>query len=142
METGPVEYMVVGFPGNKFNGEIVPALADLVESGTIRIIDLTFVSRGEDGEVVGFEVNDADPDVRAALQSAGAEPGNLLSEDDIREIGDGLEPNTSAAVLVWEDLWAAPLAQTIRDAGGVLTELQRVPHEVVMAAREFAAANA
>jgi hypothetical protein len=91
---------------------------------------------------VGFELNDADPDVRAAMQSAGAEPGNLLSEDDIREIGEGLEPNTAAAVLVWEDLWAAPLAQTIRDAGGVLTELQRVPHETVMAAREFAAANA
>jgi hypothetical protein len=142
METGPVEYMVVGFPGNKFKGEIAPALAELVESGTIRIIDLTFVSKGEDGEVVGFELNDVDPDVRDALRSAGAEPGNLLSEDDIRDVGEGLESNTAAAVLVWEDLWAARLAQAIRDADGVLMELQRVPHETVMAAREFAAANA
>lgn len=142
MEIGPVEYMVVGFPGNKFSGEIAPALAELVDSGTIRIIDLTFVSRGEDGEVVGFELNDLDPALQDSLRSAGAEPGNLLSDDDIREVGESLEPNSSAAVLAWEDLWAARLAQALRDADGVLLDLQRVPHEVVMAAREFAAANA
>ena len=142
MEIGPVEYMVVGFPGNKFSGEIAPALAELVDSGTIRIIDLTFVSRGEDGEVVGFELNDLDPALQDSLRSAGAEPGNLLSDDDIREVGESLEPNSSAAVLAWEDLWAARLAQAMRDADGVLLDLQRVPHEVVMAAREFAAANA
>jgi hypothetical protein len=142
MEIGPVEYMVVGVPGNKFSGEIAPALAELVESGTIRIIDLTFVSRGEDGEVVGFELNDLDPAVQESLRSAGAESGDLLSDDDIRDVGESLELNSSAAVLAWEDLWATRLAQAIRDADGVLLDLQRVPHEVVMAAREFAAANA
>ena len=142
MEPGPVEYMVVGFPGNKFSGEIAPALSELVESETIRIIDLTFVLKDENGDVAAFELNDLDPDVADALRSAGAERGNLLNEDDVHDVGEALEPNQSAALLVWEDLWAGRLAQSLRDADGVLIDLQRVPHDTVMAAREFAAANA
>ena len=142
METGPVEYMVVGFPGNKFSGEIAPALSELVESGTIRIIDLTFVLKDENGDVAAFEVNDLDPEVADALRSVGAERGNLLNEDDVLDVGEALEPNQSAALLVWEDLWAGRLAQALRDADGVLIDLQRIPHDIVMAAREFAAANA
>jgi Family of unknown function (DUF6325) len=142
METGPIEYMVVGFPGNKFSGEIAPALADLVESGTIRIIDLTFISKDADGDVTGFEMNDMEPAIQDALRSVGAEPGNLLSEDDIQDVGGTLEPNQSAALLVWEDLWAARFAETMRNADGVLLDIQRVPHDIAMAAREYAAANA
>jgi hypothetical protein len=134
--------MVVGFPGNKFKGEIAPALSELVESGTIRIIDLTFVLKDENGDVAAFEVNDLDPEIADALRSVGAERGNLLNEDDVHDVGEALEPNQSAALLVWEDLWAGRFVQALRDADGVLIALDRIPHEVVMAAREFAAANA
>jgi len=142
MEPGPIEYMVVGFPGNKFSGEIAPALAELVESGTVRIIDLTFISKDENGEVNAFELNDMEPVFQEALRSAGATEGNLLSEDDVRYVAEGLDPNQSAALLVWEDLWAARFTQALRNADGVLLDLQRVPHDVATAAREFAAANA
>jgi len=142
MEPGPIEYMVVGFPGNKFSGEIAPALAELVESGTVRIIDLTFISKDENGEVNAFELNDMEPVFQEALRSAGATEGNLLSEDDVRDVAEGLDPNQSAALLVWEDLWAARFTQAVRNADGVLLDLQRVPHDVATAAREYAAANA
>jgi len=142
MEPGPIEYMVVGFPGNKFSGEIAPALSELVDSEMIRIIDLTFIAKAADGEVTSFELNDMEPDVQDALRSVGAEHGNLLSEDDVRDVGEGLDPNQSAALLVWEDLWASRLAQALRNADGVLLDIQRVPHDVAMAAREYAAANA
>jgi hypothetical protein len=141
MESGPVEYMIVSFPGNKFRGEIAPALKELVDSGTIRIIDLTFVGKDDAGEVMTFELADLDPDVQEALSSLGGEISGLFSEDDLMAAAEELEPNSSAALLVWEDVWAARLAEAIRDADGVLLDLDRVPHEVVMAAREWAAAN-
>jgi uncharacterized membrane protein len=141
-EIGPVEYMVVAFPGNKFSGEITPALQELVESGTVRIIDLAFVAKDADGNVVSLEISDLDPDVQAALEGIGAEPTGLFSEEDLMAAAEELEPNSSAALLVWEDLWAARLAAAIRDANGVLLDLERVPHEIVVAAREWAAANA
>jgi hypothetical protein len=141
-EIGPVEYMIVAFPGNKFTGEIVPALQDLVDSETIRIIDLAFVAKDADGEVAGFELSDLDPDVQAALEKAGAEAAGLFNEEDLAAAAEELEPNSSAALLVWEDLWAARLADSIRDAGGELYDLGRVPHEIVVAAREWAATNA
>jgi len=142
METGPVEYMIIGFPGNRFNGEIAPALADLVSAGTIRIIDLAFISKNADGTVEGFEMNDLEPAMQQALASIGAAPGHLLSEADILDVGEALDADSSAALLVWEDVWAARLAQALRDSGGVLIDMQRVPHDVVLAAREYAAAIA
>src|SRR4051812_15426419 len=141
MEAAPVEYMIVAFPGNRFRGEIAPALKELVDSGTIKIIDLTFVGKDEDGSVVTFEVADLDPDVQEALESLGAEVSGLFNEEDLMAAAEELEPNTSAALLVWEDLWAGRLAQALRDAGGELLDLGRVPHEVVQAARDWAAAN-
>lgn len=141
-EIGPVEYMVVSFPGNKFRGEIAPALADLVDSQTIRIIDLAFVAKDENGDVGAFEVSDLDPDVQQALTDMGAEETGLFSDDDLMAAADELEPGSSAALLVWEDLWATRLTTAIRDAGGELLDLGRIPHEVVVAAREWATANA
>ena len=141
-EIGPVEYMIVAFPGNKFTGEIAPALQELVESETIRIIDLAFVAKDSDGEVAGFELSDLDPEVQAALEKTGAEAAGLFNEEDLAAAAEELEPNSSAALLVWEDLWAARLADSIRDAGGELYDLGRVPHEIVVAAREWAHANA
>jgi hypothetical protein len=141
MEIGPVDYMIVAFPGNKFRGEIGPALADLVDAGTIRIIDIAFVGKNADGEVVAFELMELDPDVQAGLENAGIEVGGLFNEDDLADAGEALEPNTSAALLVWENVWAAKTAQAIRDAGGELVVFERLPHDVVQAAREWALAN-
>ena len=137
MGIGPVEYLVVAFPGNKFNGEVAPALRELIDSGTIRVLDLAFVLKDEDGNVVGAELEDAGSDVMQAFESLAIERGGLLNDDDLRDIGDALDPNSSAAILVWEDLWASRLADAIADSGGVLVDIQRIPRDVVQAALDF-----
>jgi uncharacterized membrane protein len=137
-EIGPVDYAIVAFPGNKFRGEIGPAIAELVENGTIRVIDIAFVAKDADGNAIATEITELDPDVQEALDSAGLEVGGLLNEDDLIDAADGLEPNSSAAMLVWENVWARKVAQAMRDAGGQLVVFERLPHEVVQAAREWA----
>jgi hypothetical protein len=135
-EIGPVDYLIVAFPGNEFRGEIAPALAELVDAGTIRIIDLAFVGKNAEGEVVAFELTDLAPDVREGFEKAGVEVNGLFNEDDLMSAGEELEPNSSAALLVWENVWARDVAQKIRDAGGEVLDFERLPHEVVQAARE------
>jgi hypothetical protein len=132
MTLGPVEYVVIGFPGSRFKGDIVPALRELVESGTIRILDLVFVKKEADGTVVSFEYDALQETPEFAALDG--EAGGLLSDEDIALAAEELGPDTSAALLVWEDAWAAPLAQALRDAGGVLIGGERIPHEVVEAA--------
>jgi hypothetical protein len=141
-EVGPVRYLIVAFPGNRFTGQIAPALADLVEAGTIRIIDMAFVSKDEDGDIAAFEIDDIDPDVRAGLDNLGASATGLFNDDDLQAAAEELEPNSSAALLVWEELWAKEVAKAMRDAGGVLLDYDHIPHDVVVAAREWALANA
>jgi Family of unknown function (DUF6325) len=141
-EIGPVDYMIVAFPGNEFKGDIAPALADLVASETIRIIDLAFVGKSANGDVVAMELTDIDPEVRAGFERAGVEVNGLFNDDDLQAAGEELEPNSSAALLVWENVWARKVAQAMRDAGGVLLDFERLPHEVVQAAREAALARA
>src|SRR5208282_3033623 len=103
---GPVEYIVVSFPGNKFNGEIAPELIKLVESGTVRILDLLFIGKDAEGDVVAFEIDELG-DALGFDQLPG-EVGGLIGPDDIEFIASQLEPNSSAGLLIWEDLWAAP----------------------------------
>ena len=141
-EIGPVDYMIVAFPGNEFKGEIAPALADLVEAGTIRIIDLAFVAKSADGDIVAMELTDIDPEVRKGFENARVEVNGLFNEEDLQAAGEELEPNSSAALLVWENVWARDVAQAMRDAGGVLLDFERLPHDVVQAAREAAMAKA
>jgi Family of unknown function (DUF6325) len=141
-EIGPVDYLIVAFPGNRFRGEIAPALADLAGAGTIRIIDLAFVSKDEDGEIAAFELTELDPEVREGLENLGVEVQGLFNEDDLMAAASELEPNSSAALLVWENVWAKGVAQAIRDAGGEVFDFGRLPHEAVEAAREYALANA
>jgi Family of unknown function (DUF6325) len=141
-EIGPVEYLIVAFPGNRFRGEIGPALADLIEAGTIRVIDLAFVGKDADGEVAAFELTDLDADVREGLERLGIEVTGLFNEEDLMAAAEELEPNSSAALLVWEDVWAREVAQAMRDAGGEIFDFGRLPHEVVQAARDYALANA
>jgi len=140
-EIGPVDYLIVSFPGNEFRGEIAPALADLVEAGTIRIIDLAFVGKDAESNVVALELTDIDPEVREGFEKAGVEVNGLFNEDDLAAAGEELEPNSSAALLVWENVWAQNVAQAMRDAGGEVLDFERIPHEVVQAAREAALAN-
>jgi len=142
MGIGPVEYMVVAFPGNQFKGEIAPALGDLVDNGTIRVLDLAFIMKDAEGNVVGAELEDAGSEVINAFEALTFERGGLISDNDIIEIGEALEPESSAAILVWEDLWAARFADAVRNAGGVLVDIQRIPHEIVQAAIDYAAAPA
>jgi Family of unknown function (DUF6325) len=137
-EIGPVDYAIVAFPGNRFRGEIAPALAELVESGTIRIIDIAFVGKNDAGDAVAMELTELDPDVQAGLEKAGVEINGLLNEEDLMAAAEELEPNSSAALIVWENVWARKVAQAMRDAGGVLLDFERLPHEVVQAAREWA----
>jgi len=136
-EIGPVEYIALAFPGNKFKGDIIPALQELVDSGTIRIVDLAFVIKDADGNVLAAELEEMDSDAGKAFATLQHEVGDLINEVDLKEIGAALDPNSSAAILVWEDAWAAKFANAVRDAGGVLIDRQTVPHEVVQAALEY-----
>jgi hypothetical protein len=124
-EIGPVDYAVIAFPGNKFRGDIAPAIADLVENGTIRVIDIAFVGKSPDGDAVAFELTELDPDVQEGLEKAGIEVGGLVNEDDLMDTAAGLEPNSSAALIVWENVWARKVTQAMRDAGGELVAVNR-----------------
>jgi len=126
---GPVEYILVGFPGNKFTGEIAPELVALVQSGTVRILDLIFIGKDADGSVVFFEIDELDS--VAGFEGLEGEAGGLISPEDIEHAASMLEPNSSAALLIWEDLWAAPFAEAVRRADGVLLEGARIPHELI-----------
>jgi hypothetical protein len=137
-EIGPVDYAIIVFPGNRFRGEIAPAIADLVDDGTIRIIDIAFVGKDADGTAVAMELTELDPDVQEGLEKLGIEVGGLFPEDDLIDIAESLEPNTSAALLLWENVWARKVAQAMRDAGGVLVAFERLPHDAVQEARELA----
>lgn len=141
-EIGPVDYAIIAFPGNQFRGEIGPALADLVDAGTIRIIDAAFVGKDADGNILAFELTELAPDVQGALDTLGIEVEGLFNEDDIMAAGEELEPNSSACLLIWENVWARKAAQAMRDAGGVLLDFDRLPHDVVQAAREYVLAAA
>ncbi len=131
MAIGPVEYIIIGFPENNFKGEIVPALADLVESGTVRILDLVFVMKDADGTVTTVEYEDL-----PGMSDLEGEADGLLSEEDLEMVSEVLEPNSSGLMIVWEDLWATRLAAALRDAGGVILSGERIPHEIVEAAFE------
>lgn len=141
-EIGPVDYAVIAFPGNKFRGEIAPALADLVDAGTIRIIDIAFAGKDEEGNAFALELTELDPDVQAGLDKLGIEVGGLFPAEDLIDIAESLEPNMSAALLLWENVWARSVAQAMRDAGGVLMAFERLPHDAVQEARELALAAA
>ncbi len=134
MTIGPVEYIIVGFPGNKFSGEIAPELVALVESGTVRILDLIFIGKEGDGSVVAFEIDELD--AVAGFDRLDGDVGGLISPADIEYVAAALEPNTSAAMLIWEDVWAARFAEAVRNADGVVLEGARIPHELIAPALE------
>jgi hypothetical protein len=136
MEIGPVEYIVLGFPGNHFKGEIIPALQELVDNGTIRIIDLTIVSKDKDGNVIAAEVSEMN-EAASAFKGLDYEVQGLLNEEDLELLADQLPNQTTAALMVWENVWAKRFTQSLRNAGGILIENARIPHDIVMAAVNY-----
>ena len=134
MALGPVEYVMIEFPSTKAIGDIVPALQELVTSGTVRIIDLMFIRKDADGHTQPLEVNQLDGADALRYESLDAEIDDLVNARDIEIAASELSPNSIAAVLVWEDTWATRFAETMRAAGGRVVEDDRIPHEVVEAA--------
>jgi hypothetical protein len=137
---GPVEYMIVEFPGNQFKGEIVPALQDLVSSRTIRIIDLLFVKKDADGNVSIVEIDSVSPEEAVAFSTFDGDLYDLLNEQDIALVAEKMQPNSSGAVMVFEHLWAIPLRDAVVNAGGRLVDDDRVPEVVAEAAMQAALA--
>jgi hypothetical protein len=132
-QMGPIDYIVVEWPGKQPTGEAAPLLVDLVDRGLIRIIDLAFIAKAEDGSVAGLEISalaGEDPELRIL---EGASSG-LVSDEDRDAAGEALEPGTSAAILVYENTWAAPFAAAVRRSGGQLVANGRIPVQAILAA--------
>lgn len=137
-QLGPVDYMVVGFPADKadFSGAMADELKKLIDSGTVRVLDLMIVTKGEDGTVEVAELRDRDESEVGELLSLEAEMSLLLAAEDVERVGADLEPGSTAAVLVWENTWAGPLASAIRHSGGELIGTGRIPTQALIAAVE------
>ncbi|SEE86842.1 DUF6325 family protein [Jiangella alba] len=130
VDVGPVDILMLRFPGNQFKGEIVPAMRDLVVEGLVRIVDLMFVYRDADGIVGSIELAGLGPDLQPAFADLdGQLGGGLLDSEDVDEVAEGLAPNSSVAVLVVENTWAIPFVNAVRAAGGEVTDQARVPAE-------------
>jgi hypothetical protein len=135
-ELGPVDYVVLEWPGEQpVAGEVQPLLLDLVDCGIIRILDIAFLAKDRDGSVATLELGDLKEAAAAFAAFEGASSG-LLAFDDLQEAGAALEPETSAAVIVWENRWAAPVAMALRRSGGQLVASGRIPVQAILAALE------
>jgi uncharacterized membrane protein len=141
VEMGPIDYLLVEWPGRQPNGEVAPHLVDLVDRGLIRILDLALIAKDEDGTVAGIEIADLGDGGAELSVFEGASSG-LISDDDLGEAGAALEPGTSAALLVFENTWAAPFAAAVRRSGGQLVASGRIPVEAIEAALDAAESNA
>jgi hypothetical protein len=131
-DVGPIDLAVIKFTGNRFTGEVAPALLDLVHAGTVRVFDALLVYREPDGRVGSVEIGDLGPDMRPAFVSTDGRVGaGLLDSEDIAEVGRDLEPNTAALLLVFENAWAARFAGACRRAGGELVDIARIPSQAV-----------
>jgi hypothetical protein len=137
-EMGPIDYIVVEFPGSKMTGEGFPILLDLVDRGIVRILDLLFVTKNLDGSVQGIAIADLDGDGALDLAAFEGASSGLLGEDDIEEAGSVLEPGSSAGILVYENVWAGPFAAAVRRGGGQLVASGRIPIQAMLAALEAA----
>lgn len=142
MSLGPVEYAVIAFPGNRFNGDVVPALSELVENGVVHIIDLVFVYKDDAGALTIGEIEELDAEMGAMFTELEGDINDLLNEEDLQEISALLPPNSSAAVIIWENLWAERFAAAVRASGGQLVDSGRIPHDVVLAAMAYSGIEA
>jgi len=137
-ELGPVDYLVVRFPADRanFSGEVASKLAELSSSGVIRVLDLIVLTKDADGTIEASELRELDDSEIGELRALESDLAVLLAESDVDEIGESLEPASAAAVLVWENTWAAPFASSVRRAGGELVAGGRIPTQALLAAVE------
>ena len=135
-ELGPVDYLVVEFPGSNFNGEIMPELVDLVDRGIVRVLDLVLIKKDDDGSFEAFEFADIEAGALGELRELATELADLLSEDDVAAVAQALEPGSTAGLLIYENLWAAPFAAAVRRSGGQLVANGRIPVQALLAAIE------
>jgi hypothetical protein len=135
-ELGPVDWIVLEFPGSRFNGEIAPALVDLTERGIVRVLDLLLIRKNEDGSVDIYEMSDLDDSEIGQLRAYETALADLLSEEDVYAAAEAVEPGSTAALLVWENSWAAPFGSAVRHAGGQLVASGRIPIQALLAVIE------
>jgi len=136
-QLGPVDWLVVSFPGPDYGkGQIAPYVQELVERGLIRVLDLLFLKKDDNGELEMSEISDLDSSELGELRTAEADLAMVLSEQDILDLAETIEPGNSAALLVWENVWAAPFGSAVRHAGGQLVASGRIPTQAVLAAIE------
>ena len=133
MAVGPVDVYIIGFPGNKFTGRIAPAIMELVENGTIRVLDLTFVMKDADGVVTTLEASDLDQEGAGFVEIDVVQPG-ALGPEDAEEVSDDLPPNSAALLIAFENLWATKVVDALQAADAVLIDSIRIPADVVAAA--------
>jgi uncharacterized membrane protein len=138
MTIGPVSYTVIAFPGNRFNGNVAPEVAKLIANGTVRILDLVFVSKDDEGNTISLEFDQMDD--LAQFGELDGEVGGLVTMEDLDHVAAGLPENNSALIILWEDLWAKPLVEALQGSGAVVVESARVPHDLVEAALDELAA--
>jgi Family of unknown function (DUF6325) len=131
MGVGPVDVVIIGFPGNKFTGQIAPALMELVDSGTVRVIDLLFVMKDEAGVVTTIAAEDLEAGVGAGYLSIDVVQPGALGDEDAEEVGDDLPLNTSALLVAFENAWAERFVDAVRAADGFVIDQIRIPADVV-----------
>jgi len=133
-QMGPIDTVVIAFPDGQPKGEAAPLLLDLVDRGIIRILDLMFVRKDADGSVSGLEISNLDKEGADALVVFAGAASGILGDEDRQEAGNLLDPGSAAAVIVYENRWAAPFARAMREAGGQLVAFERIPVQAVLAA--------
>lgn len=134
-EMGPIDYVVLEWPREQPTGEVVPLILDVVDRGIIRILDIAVLAKGEDGSVAALDLGELNGGDASFAEFDGASAG-LLGQDDLEEAAAALEPGTTAAVLVWENRWAAPIAVALRRSGGQLVASGRIPVQAILASLE------
>jgi hypothetical protein len=139
-EMGPIDFLVVELPGARFAGEGLPLLVGLADRGTIRILDLVFIKKGQDGSVARLRLEDLEPEQRALLAVFEGASSGLLNQEDLDATGAVIAPGSAAGVLVYENRWAAPLAVALRRGGAQLVANGRIPVQGLLAALDAAEA--
>src|SRR3954465_8310923 len=139
-EMGPVDFIVLEWPGRQPKGDVAPMIIDLVDPGIVRSLDVALMGKGEDGSVAALDIGEINGDSAGFGEFEGASSG-LLGQDDLEEAAAALEPGTSAAVLVWENRWAPPIAVALRKSGGQLVASGRIPVQAILASLDEAEAT-
>jgi uncharacterized membrane protein len=128
---GPLEFLAIEFPGNRFKGEIIPEIVNLVNRGLIRVIDLVLIKKDQDGKITKFELSEMDKETARLFAPIHAEVQNLLTLDDIEKVGEALNNNSSAGLLLFEHTWTTKFIQAVKNAQGRLVSDYRIPQDVV-----------